>query len=221
MPRSYHLLLLPGLGADERLFAPQRPAFPGLEVPPWIEPRPQDRLTDYADRLAERLQPQRPLILGGVSLGGMVAWELARHLRPEALVLIASCRTPRSISPVLRFCGALGGRMPTALIQGTKPVSVFTAGRLSGGGPHARLCRQMYCDSDPRFVRWASRAVVEWQPRGAADNPVFQVHGARDRIIPIRGVSADLVVSDGGHLINLTHAEVVNRFIAAAAERVL
>jgi pimeloyl-ACP methyl ester carboxylesterase len=221
MPPPFHLLLLPGLGADQRLFTPQRQAFPDLDVPAWIEPHSGERLTDYADRLAERLRPRRPLVLGGVSLGGMIAWELARHLRPEALVLIASCRSPQAISRFFRMCGAFGGRMPERLIQGTKPMSVFTAGRLSGGRDYSRLCMRMYCDSDPRFVRWASRAVVEWQPRPPAGGPVFQIHGARDRIIPARGVPADVLVADGGHLINLTHAAVVNEFLGAAAVRTL
>ena len=39
MSNSHQLLLLPGLGADRRLFEPQRQAFPQLVVPPWIPPR--------------------------------------------------------------------------------------------------------------------------------------------------------------------------------------
>lgn len=218
MPQPFHLMLLPGLGADARLFGPQRTAFPDLEVPRWIDPRGQERLVDYAGRLAANLRPPRPLVLGGVSLGGMVAWELARHLNPDALVLIATCRTPRSIARWFRLCGAVGGRMPEVLIERSKPFSVLTAGRLSGAGPHAALCMRMYCDSNPRFVRWASRAVLDWRPSPSAPCRVFQIHGARDRVIPARGVPADLVVPGGGHLINLTHADVVNRFIAAAAE---
>jgi pimeloyl-ACP methyl ester carboxylesterase len=221
MQRPFHLVLLPGLGADHRLFDSQREAFPDLEVPPWIEPRPREPLADYAQRLAHTLRPSRPLVLGGVSLGGMVAWELARHLNPAALVLIATCRAPRSISPWFRLFAALGGRMPEMLVQATKPFSVLTAGRLSGAGPHASLCLRMYRDSNPRFVRWAAGAVVDWKPCPSVACPVFQIHGACDRIIPSRRVSADLVVPAGGHLINITHAPLVNRFIAAAAAKSL
>jgi len=219
MERPFHLLLLPGLGADHRMFAPQLEAFPQLEVPPWIEPRRREPLPDYAQRLAETLRPSRPLVLGGVSLGGMVAWELARHLQPEALVLIATCRTPRAVAPLLRLCAAIGGRMPELLVQGTKPLSVFTAGRLSGAGQHWPQCVRMYRDSNPRFVRWACRALLEWQPCASVACPVFQIHGACDHIIPARGVPADQLIPDGGHLINVTHAPLVNRFLAEAAAK--
>ena len=96
---AFQLILLPGLGADHRLLEPQRRAFPQLIVPPWIPPRKNESLPDYAARMAETVTPSRdvPLVLGGVSFGGMLAYEMARHLKPDAVVLIASCRNRRGL----------------------------------------------------------------------------------------------------------------------------
>jgi len=222
MTQPFHLILLPGLGADERLFGPQRRAFPGLEVPRWIAPRGRESLSAYAGRLAAVLRPERPLVLGGVSLGGMVALELASHLRPAALVLVATCRTPRAIAPWLRFCAGLAGSLPERLVGWSKPMAPLTAGRLSGcGRRHAGLVARMYQDADSGFMHWACHAVLGWQPLRQIACPVFQIHGAADRMIPAISVRADVLVPGGGHLINLTHAEVVNRFIAAAAEQAI
>jgi pimeloyl-ACP methyl ester carboxylesterase len=222
MPPSFHLMLLPGLGADERLFGPQREAFPGLEVPPWITPRPRESLPAYARRLAAGLRPGQPLVLGGVSLGGMVALELAGHLHPAAVVLIATCRTPRAIAPWLRLCAGVAGALPRRLIDCSKPMAPLATGRTSGcGRQHASLAARMYQDADSRFMHWACRAVLGWQPTPKLDCPVFQIHGGADRVIPAIRAGADVVVPGGGHLINLTHAEVVNRFIAAAAEKTI
>ena len=88
-----HFVLLTGLGADERLFNAQRAAFPGLVTPRWIAPWPREGLAEYAERFAAEIPISRPLVLGGCSLGGMVAYEMAHVLRPDALVLIASAVT--------------------------------------------------------------------------------------------------------------------------------
>ena len=51
--QSPKLILIPGLGTDERLFERQRSAFPDLWVPPWILARDNESLADYAARMAE------------------------------------------------------------------------------------------------------------------------------------------------------------------------
>jgi hypothetical protein len=62
------LIMLPGMGVDQRLFEPQRRLFPNLEVPPWIEPHLRENLADYARRWAGTIDPDPPFYLGGVSL---------------------------------------------------------------------------------------------------------------------------------------------------------
>src|SRR4051794_30719168 len=91
------LILLSGMAADERLFAPQRAAFPHLVVPAWIEPLAKEPLPAYAARLARQVDPGRPCIVGGASFGGLVALEMAHYLQARACVLISSVRSPREL----------------------------------------------------------------------------------------------------------------------------
>ena len=71
------LILFPGMGADQRLFQPQRALPYPLITPRWIELEAGEGLPDYARRMASRIDKPERFILGGVSLGGMVAAELA------------------------------------------------------------------------------------------------------------------------------------------------
>lgn len=97
------LFVLPGIGADGRLFAGQR-SVRDIRVIDWIAPAHQrETLEDYARRLAGTLTINEPFDLGGASFGGMVALELARHLAPERVFLFGSCRTPSSIALSLRM----------------------------------------------------------------------------------------------------------------------
>jgi hypothetical protein len=57
--------LVPGLGADHRLFDRQREAFPDLCSPRWLPLYPGEGLEDYAARLAVQVAVTGPLILGG------------------------------------------------------------------------------------------------------------------------------------------------------------
>jgi pimeloyl-ACP methyl ester carboxylesterase len=71
----------------------------------------------------------------------------------------------------------------------------------------------MFQEADPEFVRWAIGAILRWQPTPPADMPVFHIHGRRDRMIRAAKVTPDVMVPDGGHLINLSHPGQVNDFI--------
>ena len=46
LPDPLPLILLSGMGADERVFQRQREAFPDLVVPKWITPDPQESLAE-------------------------------------------------------------------------------------------------------------------------------------------------------------------------------
>ena len=80
---------------------------------------------------------------------------------------------------------------------------------------HRRLFLEMFRDASPRFLRWGIRAIMDWQPTAGSPVPVFQVHGRRDRFIPVARVRPDRVIDEGFHLINLTHAGEVNAFVCA------
>ena len=215
MNHPFQLILLPGVGADHRLFVPQRPAFLDLLVPAWIAPKKHEGLADYAARLAQRITPAKPMVLGGSSFGGMVACEMAKVLKPDVVVLIASCRSRKGIRPLFRVLRPTAPVAPKQVFDVAKllsPMALRMLGRLTP--EQRRLCVTMFRDADSRFMKWACTAVLNWEPSLLRGIPVFQIHGEKDLIIPARGVEADEIVPGGGHLINLTHAGQVNAFIA-------
>jgi pimeloyl-ACP methyl ester carboxylesterase len=217
MKERIPLILLPGLGADHRLLELQRRAFPDLSVPPWTAPLQRESLPEYAARLAQQVRVPGPLVLGGVSLGGMVAYEMARHLCPEAVVLIASCRSRQAVRPLFRRLRPVLSRVPPWCLALAKVFAPLGSGILSGAGPEGKkLCVAMFRDADCRFMSWALGALLRWSEPPLAGIPVFQIHGGRDRLILNSLVRPDEVIPDGGHLINLTHAEQVNGFLRRA-----
>ncbi|MEA1950523.1 MAG: alpha/beta hydrolase [Planctomycetota bacterium] len=226
MAETTELIFLPGLGADVRLFAPQAAVFKNLTVPPWIPPHRDESLQEYAARLAEMINPRGRYLIGGVSLGGMIAHEMATHLskrdtKPSGLVLISTCRTQSGLRGWQRLA-PLASILPPAAFGMAKPIAPLAAifyNRLPAD--MRRLSVQMFQDADNRFMQWALAAILRWKSSAPADVPTFHIHGRRDRLIRIKNVETQEIIDDGGHLINLTHTEQVNKFIARAAASVV
>jgi len=212
------LVLIPGLGADGRQWEPQRRALADVFVPPWIPPDRKETLPSYAARLAATIPREKPIVLGGSSFGGMLACEMACLLRPKALVLIGSCRSADAIRQEVRWLRPILSHLPAWGIAAVKPLTPLVLYTFGGLTPEQRrLCAAMLRDSDPHRLRWAMGAILHWRPSALDGVPVFQIHGRRDRMIRAERVAADVVLPDGGHLINMSHAEQVNDFIRHAA----
>lgn len=204
------LILLPGLGADSRMFSSQRLAFPELVVPRWIQPQPNEPLADYAARFAQIIDPQCPCFVGGVSFGGVVALEVATHLKVRECYQFGSIRDPRQLPKRLRFFRSISDMI--MILKWASPLALTYGGRWFN--PVMRGVLHQLKDSDSQFVRWAAGAILKWKPSpGISTVRVVQIHGDRDWVFPIGRVVAELTIKGGGHLASLTHADEVNAFV--------
>jgi pimeloyl-ACP methyl ester carboxylesterase len=214
-PPDVPLILLPGMGADARLFRPQLDAFPNAIVPPWLPPNPRESLAEYAQRFAAAIDPGRPCFVGGASFGGFVALEMAPHLNALACFLIGSARDASGMPSRIRWLRPFGGTigvLPFRLLGPSAWLARHTVGRF--GHPLTRSFLRHLQEADASFLRWGSRAALTWKPSPAtAAVPVYQIHGERDRIFPAKRSRADVILTNAGHLISLTHAAAVNDFL--------
>lgn len=223
------IVLFPGLGADPRMFDQQRRRFgDDLECPDWLTPDPGEAFDDYARRWARQLQSQpddtRPLFLGGVSFGGMVAMQMARHLPAKAVILIGSCRSTAAKPPRWQIARRIGNLIPQRLlgrrVLAAAALWVALLDRLDG--PHRKLLMTMAADSDPQRIRWSADACADWlfdEHNEPGFPPVYQIHGRRDAIIPLHPGDPDTLIPDGRHILGFSHAHTVNRYILDVIRR--
>lgn len=216
------MILLPGLGADHRLFEEQK-AVPGVRIESLPRPQEGESFRAYAVRVWKGLAPVEPIWAGGFSFGGMLALEAARDpaCRPmfKGIVLISSCRSRRAITDGFRRQQALTRWIPAPLAAvGAKSFLSGNFVRKNGiSGRHADLVRAMAAELDIVALRYGARAYAEWDFEGPEKEfpelPVRQIHGARDSVIPPVPGDADTVLPDAGHLLQYTHAEELNRWL--------
>ncbi|MFI4859694.1 MAG: alpha/beta fold hydrolase [Phycisphaerales bacterium JB063] len=216
------MILLPGFGCDGRIFAPQRRAFGDrLETPDPIAPVAGESIAHYAERWAKQLgRPgdDTPMVIGGLSLGGVIALEVAKHIepKPRAVLLIASTRRADRWSFAVQLAQMLGRLVPASSANSAASLLALAYAMRDGLDDDAKkLMRAMAKDIDPALVKWAGQAAIDWP--GVAGHvgelpPIHHIHGQNDWVIHAAD-EADEVLELGRHTINLSHASSVNRFL--------
>ncbi|MEN0019523.1 MAG: alpha/beta hydrolase [Planctomycetota bacterium] len=216
------LLFLPGLAADGDLFAEQLralgPSFPGSKVLPWIKPNRGERLEAYCERLAATIDAGRPFAFVGFSFGGMVAQEMAKHLRPRprAIALVCGVRGRHQFTGEFAR-NELLGRLTPGFAQrlAYRPFAKQFAKRCGLDEQQARRLGDMAARNDPAFFKWSGKACAKWcaEPSVPPEVRVRHIHGELDDVIPDVRSEADVTIVGGHHLITWTHAAEVSAFI--------
>ena len=206
--------LIPGLGADERVF--QFLHLPGeTRVLRWLPPQTSgEPLPEYAARLAVAVPVALACWLVGVSFGGVLALEIAQ-LRPLAqVVLISSFVGPHELPWPGRLARATGLHrlLPLQLLPRLPRVAQWFFGVKTQRD--YQMLKQILRDTDPEFTRWAIAQLVQWP--GRPDTPVIRIHGTGDRLLP-HGAALSEYQLPGGHLIIISRAADISRILSKLA----
>jgi hypothetical protein len=204
-----HIYLVPGLGADGRLFGRltwdegmQRTAIR------WIEPLQHEKIGDYALRLSRQIDTSQPFVLVGVSLGGVMSIEIAKHICPEKIVLISSIKH-KNEKP---FYFALGSLFH-ATIWPPKNKTIYTLmvrmffGKLSDR--QFEIFKDMVHKTSPAFMKWAQMAIASWENTKIFDNLVH-IHGSMDTIYPAVFIKSYIPVKGGTHYMIVNKAREIS-----------
>ena len=209
------LYLIPGLGADGRLFIPLLTCLPATIQPhvlEWLPPAAIDEpLAAYAARLAAPVPLDIPCWVAGVSFGGMVALEVGR-LRPLVRVIqISSLSDARQLRPALRLVRATGlyRLAPPQLLRAVPQIAKWFFG-IEDTGMYA-LLRSFLANMNVDYTRWATQAVFAWRRQDLGSS--ITIHGTHDRVFPLAGRVVDYQVAGGPHFMVYSHAVEVGAIL--------
>lgn len=209
--------LIPGLGADERVFQRLQPLLQGSTcLLPWLRPEPAETLPHYAARMAAAIPESAEGLLVGVSFGGVVALEINR-LRPRLrTVLISSIPDASCLPPLLRVVRASG------LYRVFPPqwLKLFPrAGQWYFGvqnGAEYQLFKQILQDMEPVYTRWAVASLLQWDSTSVGRS--IQILGTHDRVFPPGPTPVEYLIPGGGHFMVLSHAPEISRILNKLAK---
>ena len=204
-----NVYFISGLAADERVFS--HILLPDGCQPVhlnWIPAQEKESLQGYASRLSQKINASEPFAIIGLSMGGMVATEIAKKFNPVATILLSSVPSHRHFPLRIKVSGAL--RLNRLL-----PVSFFKKASLikrfftTEATADKALLEQVIRDSDPVFISWALGAILEWRNEALPKN-YFHIHGNRDEIFPMTKTKPTHIIKGGTHLMVLSKANEIN-----------
>lgn len=204
-------VFFPGLGADSSL-ARFHPVVDGEAI--WIEwpdPIPGD-WDGFVEAMRRQIPTDRELRYVGISFGGLAAIATARVLPPAGGVhLIGSLVDRAELRPLFRLLLGVVNWIPTRLFD-LRLMPDFLVRQFFGirDPGHLVLFRAMAARLPAKSVKALCKLIALWVPPDPVE--LRRIHGASDRII--RAPTRNVLLLDGGHLISMTHAEQVNRWLA-------
>lgn len=205
-----------GLGIDERAFIRIRlPEAFEMKFVRWIEPQQDESFDAYCLRLAEQIDTSRPVILAGLSFGGMTAVNLSRLIRVKKIILLSSIPLSRELPRLYRLMGffRLHRSIPASWV---KKMSWFSCWLLGMHSPEEKkLLKAILADIPERFLYWAAATALNWNNETKPPS-IVHIHGDNDHVLYASKTHPDQLVKGAGHFMVYTHADEVNRFLETA-----
>jgi surfactin synthase thioesterase subunit len=200
-----------GLGADEKVFNNLELNGHDLRHIPWLKPKKKETIVRYASRMREQIR-ESPAILLGVSFGGMIGIEIAKQMQLEKLIIVSSIKNAKELPSWMKYVGQLqlNKFLP---IRSYKFIEKIDNDRLGVSNEEERKMVQAYRRAADRvYMNWAVNEVLNWKNDWLPEN-IVHIHGDKDKIFPIKKISASHVVKNGTHLMIYNRGKEISEFI--------
>jgi len=208
------IYLFSGLGVDHRAFARlDLHAYHCVDVP-WILPFKSEKIEDYAHRLVPYIKEPSPIFIG-LSFGGMMAIEVAKHIAVSKVILISSVKNAQELPFYFRWAGKLQlyRFISAKWLACYHPWSAWLFGAHTDADK--KLLAQIIRETNLTFLKWAVKVILLWKNDWVPDC-IEHIHGSNDHILPIRFVHADKTMMQAGHLMVLNRASETSALLKQA-----
>ena len=192
--------ILPGMGATSEMYSSLRRGLSfNAHFIDWPKYQNEISFKKVAERIIEENHISDNDVIGGSSLGGMIALEIAMILNARAVILIGSALRIVEINGLLTTISPLVTITPLSFVQAI-------------AGKNEEVVSHMFSASNPDFIRSMCKYVRQWSGYIGPIEKVFRIHGKKDHIITCPQSDCD-VIENAGHLLAITHANECSRFL--------
>ena len=176
-------------------------------------------LKDYAQELSEKTNASVPHAIIGVSMGGMVAQELAAITKPERVIIVSSWKGPHEMPMHLRM---MRGTHPERMLAPAFMKHALSIVRWQMGveqPDEIALFDELIKAHPIDQLKVQMNACLNWPGPEAPVHDLVHIHGDRDRLMPIGSITGAEVITGGAHFMIYSKAAEVSAAIERALAR--
>ncbi|MET1259763.1 alpha/beta hydrolase [Flagellimonas sp. DF-77] len=213
--RKTVIYLMPGMAANPSI-------FDGLKLPEdrfelirlqWFVPDPGMSLAQYAQKMATHIKHRKPILLG-VSFGGMLVQEMAKHMAVERIIAVSCVKRTSELPKRMLFAKytKVHKLLPTGLVNNVELLAKYAFGETVT--KRLALYEQYLSVRDRRYIDWAIDQIVNWKQDDPPINLVH-IHGDKDAVFPIVNIKDCISVKNGTHTMIIHRARWFNEHLPA------
>ncbi|MBZ9650568.1 alpha/beta hydrolase [Psychroflexus montanilacus] len=198
---------MPGMAANPSIF--ERINLPvdqfKINWLSWKIPQKDESLSAYSKRMVEGIDKNEPIVLIGVSFGGVLVQEMSRFVRVKRLIIISSVKTRHEIPKRMKIARDTGVYkvLPTGLLDYITHIEKLPVGDLIR--KRLKLYQQYLSINDKEYLDWAIKEMLCWE-QDIPLSDIIHIHGDEDAVFPIKNISECISIKGG------THIMVLNKF---------
>jgi pimeloyl-ACP methyl ester carboxylesterase len=201
---------MPGLAASSLIF--ERIELPAdtfeILLLEWEIPLDNESLTEYAERISKKIKHKNPVLIG-VSFGGILVQEMAKHIETRKVIIISSVKSNLEFPRRMKIAKSTKAYklIPTSLFLNIENLAQFSFGAKINS--RIKLYEKFLSVRDIRYLDWAVEQIILWQ-RTVADEKIIHIHGDADEVFPIKYIKNCIVVKGGTHIMILAKYKWLN-----------
>ncbi|WP_339848483.1 alpha/beta hydrolase [uncultured Dokdonia sp.] len=206
-----HVYLMPGMAANPSIFENIKLPEDSYQIHllEWFIPGVDESLQDYALRMTTHIKHDN-IILLGVSFGGILVQEMAKHIKVAKLIIVSSVKTKHELPRRMKLSRKLKlyNILPTRLVEDIDTLAKYAFGETIKN--RVALYKKYLSMNDRRYLSWAVKEMVCWDQETAPPE-IIHIHGSADKVFPLKYIDNCINIEGGTHIMVITRAKWFNK----------
>ncbi|WP_340076919.1 alpha/beta hydrolase [Leptobacterium sp. I13] len=197
---------MPGMAANPSIF--EKIQLPvnvyEMHLLQWAIPEKGESLKAYALHMCDEIIHKDPILIG-VSFGGILVQEMAKHIITKKIIIISSVKTRYELPKRMIFARytKVHKLLPTGLVNNIELLAKYAFGE--SVNKRLSLYEKYLSVRDKYYIDWSIDQIVHWQQEQPIPG-IVHIHGEKDGVFPTVYLKEYIEVKGG------THIMIINKY---------